>query len=210
MNTYYNWVWIALIGIWMSSCASSEPAEISQKSRQVTAVPAVKTNVYAPPAAQVAYDTTGSTPSVDPLLLYDQVAEWRKIDQASTGHSEESILPLRQFKGTPISESVVLIMPLSPDTVKLYVDYFEGDLVGSKVFYASTEGLLAVDVYELADQQTEDGRHVESLLTHTFCYHKQHVIHHVQHHPRSAGNKATLAEENLADWVIIHEELQLL
>lgn len=194
----------------MSSCTNSEPTELAQNRRQISAIPAVKTNAHTTPTAQMAYDTLGTTPSVDPLLLYDQVAQWRAIDQSSTGHSDESTLPLRQFGGTPIGESVVLIMPLSPDTVKLYVDYFEGDLVGSKVFYASTEGLLAVDVYELDDQQTEDGRRVKSQLTHTFCYQKQRVIHHVQHRSENARDKATLAAENLADWNIIREELQLL
>lgn len=199
------------MGVWMSSCTASESTEIPKNQHYISVISAVETRTNKPPVVQVAYDTTAVvSPSIDPLLLYAQVKQWRKIDQASTGHSEESILPLRKFEGMPISESVVLIMPLSPDTVKLYVDYFEGDLKGSKVFYASTQGLLAVDVYELNDQQTEDGRHVQSVLTHTFCYQGQRVVHHVQHSIDSAGIKADLARENLDDWMVIREALQLL
>lgn len=208
MNVYYRWVWIALIGVWMSSCTTSTLTENPQNQHYISAV---ETRANKPLAVQVAYDTTAvASTSVDPLLLYAQVKQWRQVDQASTGHSEESTLPLRKFEGRPISESVVLIMPLSPDTVKLYVDYFEGDLKGSKVFYASVEGLLAVDVYELNDEQTEDGRHVQSVLTHTFCYQEQRVVHHVQHSAESAGIKADLAQENLDDWMVIRETLQLL
>lgn len=216
MRTSFLYFWIALWSLMLSSCTSPEQLEQSQANRDITVQPAVQTSAQVIPSPQLAVDSPTqmaglkTEASFDPLELYTSVEYWRAVEQSATGFSTESILPLSIFSGKTVSETVALLMPLSPDTIKLYVDYFEGDLVGSKVFYASMDGLLAVDVHEMNIRETEGGRAINSVLTHTFCYHDDRLVYHVQHHDASNLDSEALSSENLSDWSVIHKELQLL
>lgn len=118
----------------------------------------------------------------------------------------EAMLPLLALAGQTVAESTAFLFFINQDTLKLYVDYFEGDLIGSKIFYVARGDLLAVDVFTMDAYETESGPQVQSLLTHTFYYQKEKLLFCKVHH--NTHKQAILEEENLQDWAIIQQHLQ--
>lgn len=134
------------------------------------------------------------------------IEQLRNIEEESIEPSEVRV-PLLALAGQTVTESTAFLFLINQDTLKLYVDYFEGDLIGSKIFYVVRGNLLAVDVFKMDAYQTESGPQVQSLLTHTFYYKKEAPHFCTTHH--YPDQQAVLEEENLQDWAIIQQQLQL-
>ena len=199
--------WIALLGVLASSCTPPEPAPSSDAPQRNTP-PVLQTALPVPHSVSSTPDSTALAPAPDSAAWQARLLVWRQLEP--TALATETFLPLRQFEGDAIGESVALFQPLDSDTIKLYVDYFEGDLVGSKVFYAAQQGLLAVDVHEMQLHQTEEGDRLYSKLVHTFCYDNGTLWQHWTHPTPSSANVEVLTQENLKDWAIIRPLLQQL
>lgn len=138
------------------------------------------------------------------LVLVDGL---RSLDE-TTIEPAEVVIGLRTFAGETIAESMAFLFLLHQDTLKLYVDYFNGDLAGSKVFYIAAGELLAVDILKIENTWTEGGQQVNSILTHSFYYKEKELVHCVTHqHPE---RQALLDQENQEDWDTIRRSLQLL
>ena len=107
-----------------------------------------------------------------------------------------------------MEESMALLSPIHRDTLKVYVDYFDGDPIGSKVFYIAAGELLAVDVAKMESYWTEGGEQVKSVLTHSFYYKEKELFYcNAFYHPEK---QHLLEQENAQDWAIIREKLELL
>lgn len=131
----------------------------------------------------------------------------RRVDE-STIEPAEMLIELGQFSGKAMEESLASLFLLDKDTLKLYVDYFDGDLTGSKVFYIANGALLAVDVLEMEAYWTEGGQQIKSVLTHSFYYKEKELLHCKNHH--YPERQILLEKENTKDWAIIRQSLQLL
>ncbi|MFK7797556.1 MAG: hypothetical protein AB8E82_08890 [Aureispira sp.] len=134
------------------------------------------------------------------------IEQLRNVEEESIEPAEVTV-PLLALGGQTVTESTALLFLINQDTLKLYVDYFEGDLIGSKVFYVVGGNLLAVDILTMNAYQTESGPQAQSLLTHTFYYKKEALLFCTTHH--YPDKQAVLEEENLQDWAIIQQRLQL-
>lgn len=150
-----------------------------------------------------------STPAVE-VEIKEQVTlveGLREVDESSL-EPAEMLIELEQFSGKAMEESLASLFLLHQDTLKLYVDYFDGDLTGSKVFYIANGDLLAVDVLEMEAYWTEGGQQIKSVLTHSFYYKEKELLHCKAHH--YPERQALLEQENTEDWRAIRQSLQLL
>ncbi len=163
----------------------------------------------------------GSSPDMDTLIRltptpvpFDadssahimRIGQLRGLDETSIEPSEILVeLPL--FKGQNINETSALLFLVNQDTLKLYVDYFDGDLKGSKIFYIAAGNLLAVDIFVMEEQWTEGGVQLHSVLTHSFYYKDKKMFCCEAH--KYPEQQVVLEEENQQDWQQVRHSLQI-
>ena len=131
----------------------------------------------------------------------------RHLDESSIEPSEVRV-ELTNFSGQAISESSAFLFLINRDTIKLYVDYFEGDIKGSKVFYIAAGELMGVDILSMQKQWTEGGEQMNSVLTHSFYYKDKELLCCENH--QAPNQQALLEQENEKDWRSIRRTLQIL
>lgn len=149
---------------------------------------------------------SNETSELEKRTFKNLIKQLRNLEETSI-EPTEVVVPLLSLAGQVVAESSAFLFLINQDTLKLYVDYFEGDLIGSKVFYIAGRNLLAVDVLTMETYETESGSQARSLLTHTFYYQKEELLFCTTHH--YPDKKAILKEENLQDWTLICQHLQL-
>jgi hypothetical protein len=212
MKQFILFTLAALFGFALPSCHLIEPAD-QDSAVQVTTSPKSETPIVllANSSNDVVTDSTPTAPT--PVFDADSSAHvacihrLRRLDESSIEPSEV-LVGLTKFLGQSISESSAFLFLVNRDTIKLYIDYFEGDIKGSKVFYIAAGELMGVDILTVQKQWTEGGEQMNSVLTHSFYYKDRELLCCENH--QHAEQQALLEQENEQDWRIIRRSLQIL
>lgn len=150
--------------------------------------------------------TLAVLPVIDTSAQITLIARLRALEEVVEPSEVE--LTLSTFAGEKMEESMAFLSPIYQDTLKLYVDYFDGDPIGSKVFYIVGEELLAVDIAKMESYWTEGGEQIKSVLTHSFYYKEKELLYcDAFYFPEK---QLLLEQENAQDWVQIRQILQML
>ncbi|MGH1335072.1 MAG: hypothetical protein ACRBFS_03015 [Aureispira sp.] len=200
----------------LQACEFTEPPPAELKENKLRASSSVPTKLVAEDLMKSDTIVEGDTLititgpailSMDTVGQITRIDRLRKLGEPTIEPSEMELL-LPTFAGKDIGESMALLFPIHQDTLQLYVDYFDGDLIGSKVFYIAAGELLAVDVIKLEEYWTEGGKQVKSILTHSFYYHKNQLLYCKAFH--HSEEQEILDKENTQNWAIIQPQLLLL
>lgn len=120
-------------------------------------------------------------------------------------------VPLNAFLGQKVEFGTLEVNTIGNDLIRIYADYFDGEPVGSKLFWVEKGNLVAIEIIELTKKVTEQGIQIEDNLRYVCYYNNNQLIKIIDDQKKSAkkSQDITWVDENMADWDVVQQYLNV-
>jgi hypothetical protein len=140
------------------------------------------------------------------VLFKELTALYGNMEEKEGRYVEQ--VPFTSFLGKDVEMAELEISNVGPEFVRVHADYFDGAPIGGKLFLINKGELFGVEVLQLTEEITENGRVVVESVSHTFYYNEGKVLQVWNNTKEEIDtNSVAWLGENLEQWELVKKQL---